>query len=480
MTRFLLDVASYQGALTPEAVKAAGFTAVNLKISHGLGTKSVHPEIGQWVTRARALGLGISTFHWLTDDVAGERQADHAYQRMVRYGVHTGAAHQLDVEAKPAPALASVRGYLTRMTSLLGRPVALYTGDWWWSPRGWDVSDLTPYLWSAPNAGYRGSYPGDDSAHWTASYGGWPELAVMQYAMRPLPGGTIDVSMSAIRDESVWTALTLGRQAVTHAPESIMDARAVMMSGLRARGLTVQAAAWGVVGDDKHAATGNSYHLGKSSNRGSSYSLAESTRDRLGATEAASALDCGWFSFKADGQTHDLRSFSRWLVEQCKAGAKDTLDIREIIYSPDGKTVRRWDRLAVRSSGDDSHLTHTHISWFRDSERRDKTALFKRWFAEIDKQEDDVLDANDKKWFMETFAPKVAEETWGAQLGTYGSAGGQMQTLMVRSNEVRTVFMPALSNAVAAILKNVIDDDAVAEQTRIELLAAIEQSHSPE
>jgi hypothetical protein len=69
-----------------------------------------------------------------------------------------------------------------------------------------------------------------------------------------------------------------------------------------------------------------------------------------------------------------------WIVGQCKAGAPDTRDIREVIYSPDGVTVKRWDRLGKRSSGDDSHRDHTHISYHRDAEGRDKVSLFKRFF----------------------------------------------------------------------------------------------------
>lgn len=213
MTRYLLDVASYQGALPPAAVKAAGFSAVNLKISHGLTRKSVHPNVAGWVDAARELGLGICTFHYLTADAAGEQQAEFAYGMLRALGLDFDAAHQLDVESSPAPTLSSVRGYLAQMTHHLGRPVALYTGDWWWKPKRWDVSDLTPYVWSAPNAGYLGSYPGDTSSHWTAGYGGWPELAIMQYAVKPLAG--IDVSMSAIRDETVWTALTGGTVATS-------------------------------------------------------------------------------------------------------------------------------------------------------------------------------------------------------------------------------------------------------------------------
>lgn len=475
MTLHIADIAIYQGALRLEDVKAAGVGIVNIKVSHGLGTKSVHPAAAELGALARRLGLGISTFHWLTADAPGEAQAEHAYRRMQQLGLVDGAAHQLDVEAKPAPPLASVRGYLGRMTQLLGRPVVLYTGDWWWRPHGWDVSDLTPYLWAAPNEGYLGKYPGDGSDHWRAGYGGWPELAVMQYAVSALPGGTIKVSKSAIRDPAIWRSLTIGRPAVSYAPDSIMDARRFFMNTLRTVGVDPNPASFGVVGDDAHANAGTGYHLGRDALRPSAYSIVESSRDKRGLTNAASAFDIGWFSFKAGGKTHNLRTFSTWLVAQCKAGTADTLDIRDVIYSADGATVRRWDRLGIRSTGDDSHLTHTHVSYFRDSEKRDKTALFKRYFTEIMEGPVATLDNDDKKWLLDNLAPgKVADEVWGRKLGDSGTAGGQVQTLFARTGATTNVQLPALASAVSAVLKNVTDDDTAAVTAVAQILAAVD------
>jgi hypothetical protein len=151
---------------------------------------------------------------------------------------------------------------------------------------------------------------------------------------------------------------------VTFAPSSIKKAQTYLhdKTGL-------PWAALGITGDSAHR---GGYHCGEDRVDNDDYSVDESARDRRGLSGAASALDIGSWS--------GLRAFSKWLVEQCKAGAEDTKDIREVIYSPDGKTVKRWDRLGVRASGDTSHLFHTHISWFRDAEGRDKTGLFRRYF----------------------------------------------------------------------------------------------------
>ncbi|HSW43193.1 MAG TPA: hypothetical protein VLM76_11850 [Patescibacteria group bacterium] len=106
-------------------------------------------------------------------------------------------------------------------------------------------------------------------------------------------------------------------------------------------------------------------------------------RDRAGLSGAASAIDLG----RLGGSLAALYHFSRWLVERARANAPGTDAIREIIYSPDGRTVLRWDRERGHTSaprpgeGDASHLTHTHISFYRDA-RESLLALlatYPRW-----------------------------------------------------------------------------------------------------
>lgn len=224
MTRYLLDIASYQGGLKLADVQRAEFTVVNFKLSHGMGTSHVHPNLAALVAEAKSRKLGIGTFHWLTGDASGAAQADYAYSRLNGpLGLTSGTMHTVDVEeqtgsddSEKAPTWQHISDYVKRMQTLLRRPIMLYTGDWWWTApgRGWDGHSLTPYLMAAPNAGYLGSYPGDSSAHWRAGYGGWSNLSAMQYSDdQPLlfPGGgkgTINVSKSVIRDEKIWTALT--------------------------------------------------------------------------------------------------------------------------------------------------------------------------------------------------------------------------------------------------------------------------------
>jgi hypothetical protein len=159
----------------------------------------------------------------------------------------------------------------------------------------------------------------------------------------------------------------------------------------------------GIVPDARHRLTGG-YHCGRSDllaagRLDSDYSN-QHPRDRAGLTDAASAIDLG----KLNGSLLELQKFSSWLVEQCQAKAPGTEDIREVIWSPDGKVVKRWsgiDRL-IRDgypngtgNGDRSHLWHTHISWFRDSQGRDKIAVFRPYF---EPEEDIVRITGIKAW----------------------------------------------------------------------------------
>lgn len=213
MTLFVADYALWQHGLALEDLWAADFRAINWKISHGLTLKSVASNLATRVDSSRAMGFGVSTFHWLDNTASGAEQARFAWSRIQEIGGSADVAHQVDCESTATEGV--WQDYVWAMQDLIQRPIATYSADWWWKPRGWQGVHLTPYLWSAPMRGYVGAYPGDDSPDWLADYGGWKNLAVMQYAAAPLFGGTIDVSKSAIRDLSVWAGLTGGDGIVT-------------------------------------------------------------------------------------------------------------------------------------------------------------------------------------------------------------------------------------------------------------------------
>jgi len=154
----------------------------------------------------------------------------------------------------------------------------------------------------------------------------------------------------------------------------------------------------GVVGNAAHT---YGYHLGRDRifdgsgpGKGASDYSIQTARDKAGLSDAASAIDLG----RLDRSLPNLYRFSRWLVAQCRANEPGTRDFREIIYSPDGERVLRGDRQRGYASAprpgeaDASHLTHTHISFYRDSEDRDKRPVFAPYFATPPQPEDDMPD----------------------------------------------------------------------------------------
>ncbi|MFC4070193.1 hypothetical protein [Actinoplanes subglobosus] len=169
---------------------------------------------------------------------------------------------------------------------------------------------------------------------------------------------------------------------MTAAKANHVTARRLLMEHL---GLTADET--GIVGDEDHAAGGDSYHLGRDRIRARAgrdrYSVDESRRDRDGLDGHASALDVGFFRVRAPRGTVDLYDFNAWLIPLCESGDPDTGDLREVIYSPDGRAVRRWDRLGRRRSGDDSHRTHTHLSEHRDADGHRMIRLATRWLRHI-------------------------------------------------------------------------------------------------
>lgn len=252
---------------------------------------------------------------------------------------------------------------------------------------------------------------------------------------------------------------------MTFAPASILAVRKLIQVHVP----QLTNVALGIVG----SRSTTSYHLGRGDVAPSAYSVTESARDRNGLSEAASALDIGSFTITVKGKKWTLRDLSVWLVAECTAGAADTADIREIIYSPDGKVVKRWDRLKIRSSGDESHLTHTHISWFRDSEGRNKAGVFERWFKHIGAiEEDDVplTDAEIDKIAARVWAYKIQDPYAGSDPKRLLPASSWLKYSTSRGQVSRVeTALSALTAAVTALGS----PDVTAEELRQAIVDAI-------
>jgi hypothetical protein len=246
---------------------------------------------------------------------------------------------------------------------------------------------------------------------------------------------------------------------VTRAPENLMAVRRLLLNHLntdpdRVRTDDLESAEVGIVGDAAHR---GGYHCGSNRVINNDYSVVESSRDRDGLTDFASALDVGMFRVQSAGRTHTLFTFSVWLVEQCRAGTADTRDIREVIYSPDGRIVRRWDRLGRRTSGDSSHLWHTHISFFRDSTKagRDLTPVFRRYLIHIGLIEsEDVLNAEQAR-MLEDIHRFIRTTGWADTFRAHATLTGIDAVYTIPGEKVARVEQNATARKVDALAAEV-------------------------
>ncbi|MEV4825975.1 hypothetical protein [Micromonospora sp. NPDC049274] len=242
---------------------------------------------------------------------------------------------------------------------------------------------------------------------------------------------------------------------MTRTPTNLLAVRSLLLTHLNVdpntdRPADLEPAEVGIVGDPAHR---GGYHCGSDRVVTNDYSVVESSRDRDGLTLDAAALDVGGFEVRSGGRTHTLPSFSIWCVGECAANATDTRDIREIIYSPDGTTVKRWDRLGKRTSGDSSHRWHTHVSFFRDAIKagRDQRPLFHRYLTSIGliKGDDDMdMTAGERQALIEDIAAGVLN----AQLGRSGpSLGNAVQTTYVQVAKLAAATGQDPTNAEAIV-----------------------------
>lgn len=154
---------------------------------------------------------------------------------------------------------------------------------------------------------------------------------------------------------------------MSYAPRKLLDLAAY----LKSRGVPIA----GIVGDSGHT---YGYHLGRDRLPANDYSRTL-PRDKAGLSNAAMAIDIG---------NHvDIRNLTNYLA---LAGAYGKApDIREVIGPGFDGRAYRWaaendfNREGPRARGD-SHEWHIHISYYRDSEYRDKVALFKAYYAGAD------------------------------------------------------------------------------------------------
>ena len=244
---------------------------------------------------------------------------------------------------------------------------------------------------------------------------------------------------------------------MTRAPANLLALRSLLLTHLdNAPGPDdLEPAEVGVVGDPAHR---GGYHCGDDRVVTNDYSVVESPRDAVGLSDFACAVDVGQFRVTTAKGTFDLPHYSKWLVAQCAAGTADTRDIREVIYSPDGVTVKRWDRLGKRSSGDSSHHWHTHQSYFRDAIKagRDQTAVVRRYLTEIGLIEGDDMSTKAEQQIAEMWELLTR---WRAGMPTMADGKTAISPVQWRIRDEKE-FMPKVLAGLTALAGRDFTDEA--------------------
>lgn len=163
---------------------------------------------------------------------------------------------------------------------------------------------------------------------------------------------------------------------VTRAPDDLLTVRRWLLQRVSRNEATMiddrlTPGEVGIVGDRSHQLTGG-YHEGYDDLAAagllhSDYSVRQ-RRDLQGLTNSASALDIGSFLLRNELGSINHGTLGALIVQRIKQRYPGWEYVREVIYCPDGRTVRRYDAIGEQSGGGSSHMFHTHISFWRDTE----------------------------------------------------------------------------------------------------------------
>jgi GH25 family lysozyme M1 (1,4-beta-N-acetylmuramidase) len=190
----------YQNGLSIAQVAREGYSGLIVKATQGATGYTAPGAFDTWIRRAREAGIVPGAYHWLTSAPASA-QLDHYLRRLDTVGGPQGMLCAVDVEDTSSPlSYATVRDFVHGFAGRTGgHPLLLYTGAWWWKPRGWNGASLTPYLWASryvSGSGYGSSlYAKVPASWWTPGYGGWARATLLQYSSSArVAGQTVDVN----------------------------------------------------------------------------------------------------------------------------------------------------------------------------------------------------------------------------------------------------------------------------------------------
>lgn len=195
----------YQAGINFATLRREGYAFACTKASQG--THLTFPDFPRWVELTRDAALVPGAYHWIDNSDTGQAQARFFNKALAPVGGAEGLIIQLDDEDNATEQ--QTETFCLELEQLTGgHPFLIYTGSWWWRPRGWDGASLTPLLWDSRYLAADLDTVPDDPAAFAAripeawwrlpnkwpepdafGYGGWTSATFLQFTSRGDAGG---------------------------------------------------------------------------------------------------------------------------------------------------------------------------------------------------------------------------------------------------------------------------------------------------
>lgn len=197
MVTWLIDISNHQGAFDVGQAVAEGYSGVWMKATEGTTFRDW--MFDSFAGQTLAAGAVPGAYHYLRAG-SGRAQCDAFYSRIRDHGGPDGWLAACDNESDAS--WQTTVDFFSRWRELSGdHPLVMYSGNWWWSARGWNGAALTPYLWDSryvDGSGYGSAlYEQVPDSWWSSRYGGWGAVTVLQFASSATVAGRSPIDVNA-------------------------------------------------------------------------------------------------------------------------------------------------------------------------------------------------------------------------------------------------------------------------------------------
>jgi len=236
--------ARYQGGLDIPLLKRQGYSYLVAKASEGTSIPPLNGSSAQfkartlrWMDETREQAMIPGLYHWIK---GGNAAAQARFFHSIVKDAEGPAGMLIQLDCEDNATYSDLQVWKAEWQQLAnGHPFELYTGKWWWGPRGWNGNLITPYLWDSHYLTADTDTIPDNPAQypippswWTPGYGSWPTATILQFTSRGDAGSLgNNVDLNAFRgtfadlqalagggppigDKTMWFLNVKGQQAI--------------------------------------------------------------------------------------------------------------------------------------------------------------------------------------------------------------------------------------------------------------------------